>query len=99
MDHQINESVGPELPQSAHPAVTPLKFQNSQKRKNKKEEKQIVRLWQERARQLKLSLKKNQKNKPSFCHFGKVLKFHFPSCLLDAAAELWVEANFRISEF
>lgn len=39
MDHQINESVGPELPQSAHPAVTPLKFQNSQKKKTKKREK------------------------------------------------------------
>lgn len=47
----------------------------------------------------KTVFKKKQKNKPSFCHFGKVLKFHFPSCLLDAAAELWVEANFRISEF
>lgn len=40
-----------------------------------------------------------KKKNPSFCHFGKVLKFHFPSCLRGAAAEIWVEANSRISEF
>lgn len=39
------------------------------------------------------------KKYPSFCHFGKVLKFRLPSCLRGAAAEIWVEANFRISEF
>lgn len=57
MDHQINKSVGPELPQSAHPVVTPPKFQHSQK--GKKEKANCQSYGRKGQDKLKLSFKKS----------------------------------------
>lgn len=63
--------------------------------KNKKRKKQIVKVIVGKG---KIAESVFFYKNPSFCHFGKVPKFQFPSCKHGTAAEAWFSASFRVSK-